>query len=114
MFVARSAKRAGAGLFARDMLLDILDGERLVGRLSCDRKSLSSTLALNGQAFTVAFARGAQDEVRRANAALQRGSREAGRCAGPHGLDGLAVRAGPMVRCGRRRQGDHDQRLQRS
>jgi hypothetical protein len=62
MLVAHASKRSGAEHFAADVRFDILAGEHLLGRLSCDRKTLSATIVIGGETFTVDHVRGAEEE----------------------------------------------------
>lgn len=57
MLVARPSKRSRTELAGTDSRFDILAGERVLGRVSSDRKTLGATIALDGKTFVVEHTR---------------------------------------------------------
>ena len=57
MLVARPSKRSRTELAGTDSRFDILAGERVLGRLSSDRKTLGASLSLEDQIYIVEHTR---------------------------------------------------------
>jgi hypothetical protein len=57
MLVARPSKRSRTELAGTDSRFDILAGERVLGRLSSDRKTLGASVSLGDQTYSVEHTR---------------------------------------------------------